>query len=164
MDKSKERHTKKYTFPGTKECHILATASSLEGQDHVWSQDTWNQKDRQRALSQVLGRPLKELRLHSLRRGGSWRRSVGNDTSDTNFGKTNCYQFGEHIKGTGDHRHKDCSAGHWSLDKNGDSLDKVSQENNKRKHILWHRLQEEGFGDQLNQDFVISVKKKNKPT
>lgn len=43
---------------------------------------------------------------------GSWRRSVGNDTSDTNFGKTNCYQFGEHIKGTGDHRHKDCSAGH----------------------------------------------------
>ena len=44
--------------------------------------------------------------------GGSWRRSVGNDTSDTNFGKTNCYQFGEHIKGTGDHRHKDCSAGH----------------------------------------------------
>ena len=35
--------------------------------------------------------------------------AVGNDISDTNFRKTYCYLFGEHTKGTGDHRQKDFS-------------------------------------------------------
>lgn len=131
---------RKYTLPSTKQCHLLATASSLEGKDHVWSEDTWTQKVRQRALVVSAWQATERARALFIRCGGFLEKtSVGNDTLDMNFRKTYCYQFGEHIKGTGDRRWKDCSAGHWSLDKNGDSLNKVSVENNKRKPILWHR-------------------------
>lgn len=90
---------------------------------------------------------------------------MGNDTSGLNFRKTFCYPFGEHIKGERDHRRKDHSIGHCGLRENEVSLNKVSgKEDEKRKHILRDKQQEETFGDKLNQDFVTGVKKESRLT